>query len=294
MNFLQQADKGEGNVGSYLLTVIIVLLSLLIGQFIVEGIANSFLGFSMLDIPKSADLNLILSLLLLPFAFVLIAVILCVRYIHKRPVLSVFTSRKTFDWKRFVFAFLLWGSIMGVSLLISILTGAPIEFKLDWNAFVPLLLVSFFILPIQTTAEEVFIRGYLFQAFGRFFKKGWIPIILTGTIFGLLHGANPEVAKIGSILLIFYILTGIFLGIMTQMDGGLELSMGYHAVNNIFASVVLTNDWQAFQTNALFIDHSPPTFGFEAILTILFLQPFILFVLSKKYKWSGWKKKLFQ
>lgn len=39
---------------------------------------------------------------------------------------------------------------------------------------------------------------------------------------------------------------------MALMDDGLELSMGYHAINNIFAALILTNEWQAFQTDALF------------------------------------------
>jgi len=293
MNFLEQANKGEGNAGTYILTIVIALLSLVVGQFVVEGLANSVLGFSMLNIPKNVDLNLILSLMLIPFSFVLIALMFCVRYLHKRPILSVFTSRKTFDWKRLIFAFATWGGIMSISLIYAVFSGDSIEFQLNWSAFIPLFLVSFFILPIQTTAEEVLFRGYLFQAIGKLFKKGWIAILITGVAFGLLHGANPEVEKIGSILLIFYISTGLFLGIMTQMDGGIELSMGYHAVNNIFASLILTNDWQAFQTDALFVDHAPPTFGVESWLTLLLVQPLLLFIFSKKYKWKDWKKKLF-
>jgi len=101
------------------------------------------------------------------------------------------------------------------------------------------------------------------------------------------------VAKIGYILIVFYISTGLFLGIMSQMDGGIELSMGYHAINNIFASVILTNKWQAFQTDALFIDNTPPAFGLETWLTIILIQPLLLFLFSKVYRWKDWKKKLF-
>ena len=292
MNFSELSNKGEGNAGTYMFTIVVAFLSLVVGQMIVEYIANYFLGFSLIRIPENVDLNLILSLLLFPFSLVLVSILLCVKFLHKRPILSVFTTRKTFDWKRFVFAFLLWGGIMGVSLLISIFMGAPIEWNFDWQKFLPLFFVSIFLLPIQTTAEEVLFRGYLFQSFGKLFKKGWIVILLTGIAFGLLHGANPEVQKIGSILLIFYITTGIFLGIMAQMDGGIELSMGYHAVNNIFAAIILTNNWQAFQTDALFVDYSPPAFGMESWLTLFLIQPLLLFIFSRKYKWKDWKKKI--
>jgi hypothetical protein len=78
---------------------------------------------------------------------------------------------------------------------------------------------------------------------------------------------------------------------MALMDDGLELSMGYHAINNIFASLILTNEWQAFQTDALFMDHAKPTFGWDALLTIILIQPLLLFVFAKIYKWKNWKGK---
>lgn len=181
---------------------------------------------------------------------------------------------------------------MGLFLAISIGTGSPIEWNLDWPTFIPLILISLFLIPIQTTAEEVLFRGYLFQGFGFVFKKGWISILLTGILFGLLHGANPEVAKLGNLLLLFYIGTGIFMAVISHMDDGIELSMGYHAINNIFASLIVTNDWQAFHTNAMFMDHSEPVFGLESFLTILVLQPLLIFFFSKLYKWKNWKEKL--
>jgi hypothetical protein len=76
------------------------------------------------------------------------------------------------------------------------------------------------------------------------------------------------------------------------MDDGLELSMGYHAINNLFAAIVVSNEWQVFQTDALFIDHAKPSFGWDAILTISCLQPLLLIYFAKKYRWTNWKAKL--
>ncbi|MBL4862021.1 MAG: CPBP family intramembrane metalloprotease [Crocinitomicaceae bacterium] len=294
MIFLNQWSKGQGNLGTYVLTFCTVVLALFVGQFIVEVISNSVLGFSLIAIPENVNLNLVLSLLMLPFGFALIALMLCVRYLHKRPVLSFFTARDKFDWKRFFLAAAIWGGILVVFLIISIVLGQPIGWNFNARQFFPLLLISLFLIPIQTTAEEALFRGYLFQAFGSGVKKGWIAILLTGLLFGLLHVGNPEVAKLGDMILVFYISTGIFLGILTHMDDGIELGMGYHAVNNIFGALILTNDWQAFQTNALFIDHSEPTFGWDNLLTILLLQPVLLFLFSRIYRWKNWKGKLFK
>ncbi len=82
------------------------------------------------------------------------------------------------------------------------------------------------------------------------------------------------------------------MALISHMDDGIELSMGYHAVNNIFASLIVTNDWQAFHTNAMFIDHSEPVFGLESFLTVLVLQPLLILFFSKVYRWHNWKDKI--
>lgn len=292
MNFIGQAKQGQGNAGTYILTIAVALLSLVVGQIFVEILANKLLGYSFMNIPSTADLNLALALLLIPFGFLLLALFLCVKFLHKRSIVSLFTARKVFDWKRFFISFGIWGGLLIISLALSMVFSSEIEWNFNLNTFLPLLLVSFFILPIQTTAEEAFFRGYLLQGLNSFFKKAWMSLLLTSILFGLLHWSNPEVAKIGTILLIYYISTGLFLGLLALLDDGLELSMGYHAANNIFASLILTNDWQAFQTDALLIDRSEPSFGWEIFFTLLVLHPLLLFVYAKLYKWKNWKGKL--
>jgi hypothetical protein len=43
---------------------------------------------------------------------------------------------------------------------------------------------------------------------------------------------NPEVSKLGILCLCYYIGTG-FLRILTLMDEGMELALGFHAANNL-------------------------------------------------------------
>ena len=293
MNFLKLADKGQGNGGTYMFTVVIIFFSLVAGQLISEIIAVKQLGFSLTNIPYNADLNLVLTLLLIPFAFVFFSVLLCVKYLFKRPILSVFTARDKFDWKRFLTSFGIWGVVLAIALAIGMAVGQPIDWNFNPSTFFLLLLISIFLIPIQTTAEELMFRGFLMQTFGKIFKKGVVSVLITGTLFGFLHWANPEVVLIGNILLLYYIGTGVFLGLLAVWDDGMELPMGYHAINNIFASVILTNDWQAFHTDALFIDRSGPVFGWESWLTLIILQPLLLLLFAKMYKWKNLKSKLF-
>ena len=116
---------------------------------------------------------------------------------------------------------------------------------------------------------------------------------MTSVIFGLLHGMNPEVEKLGYITMVFYIGTGFFFGIITLMDEGIELALGLHAANNIVAAFLVSTDWTVFQTDALYIDTSEPSVGLEMFFPVLVLYPMLLFVFSKKYGWKNWKEKLF-
>jgi len=93
--------------------------------------------------------------------------------------------------------------------------------------------------------------------------------------------------------LAYYIGTGFFLGILTLMDEGLELALGFHAANNLFTALLVTSSWTAFQTESLFIDISEPSLGAEIFLSLGLLFPLFLWFMAKRYHWSNWKNKLF-
>ena len=108
-----------------------------------------------------------------------------------------------------------------------------------------------------------------------------------------MHIANPEVDKMGMIIMFYYIGTGLFLGILTLMDEGLELALGFHAANNLVGALLVTSDWSAFQTYSILKDVSVPSGNFQIFIPILIIFPILLYIFSKKYKWSNWNEKLF-
>jgi membrane protease YdiL (CAAX protease family) len=300
MSFLTSADQGNSRVSGYILTLCIVVLCyavlgsipLIVHLSIANGGGEGALAGSMSDWTALLGENTILCYLLFPFVLVLLTLVLSNRFIHKRSIVSLFTSRARFDWKRFFTAAGIWAAVMAVLLAVMMVDNNKIEWNMNPSTIIPLVLISFLLIPIQTTAEEVLFRGYLFQAFGHKNRRGWISVVVTGILFGLMHAANPEVETLGYGVMSYYIMTGIFLGFIVLMDDGLELSMGYHAANNIFAALILTNEWQAFQTDALWIDHAKPTFGWDVIATMLILQPLICFAFYKLYKWKNLRSKL--
>ena len=245
------------------------------------------------DLFNNLPLNLTLFLVLLPFAVVLPFVYLVVTRLHNQSILSLITARNRVDYKKIFFSFMLWGSISTLMVFFDYWMS-PEDFT--WNfkplTFLILFLISIVMIPLQTSLEEIIFRGYLLQGLGVLFKNRWMPLLTTSTLFGLLHLWNPEIDKLGIHLIWYYIGTGLFLGLITLMDEGLELALGFHAANNLVTALLVTASWTAFQTESLLIDNSEPSLGVELILTLLLIYPLILFIFAKKYKWKNWLSQL--
>ena len=131
------------------------------------------------------------------------------------------------------------------------------------------------------------------QWLGFLSRNRWVPLFLSSILFGLAHSANPEVAEMGWGIMVFYIGMGFLLGIVTLMDGGLELALGIHFANNFFACILSSSEWSSLQTPALFKEISAPSFSFFYILIEMSLYLLTILILAKKYKWTNWKEKLF-
>jgi hypothetical protein len=302
MKFIQQAYQGINEWWAYALTIFLLFIGwqvigiiplVFTGFFYAESMDDFLLALANAFTTVGIDSNLYLVLMIFTFFGGLVFLLIGIKYIHKRSVLLVLTTRSKLDWSRIFFAFSIW-FVIGLLVFAISYYYAPEDYV--WNfklvPFLILVLVSFFLLPIQTSMEEVLFRGYLMQGFGILFKKGIITLIVTSVIFGLLHGANPEVEKLGWIMMIYYIGTGLLLGIFAIMDEGIELSLGFHAANNIQAAVMVTANWAAFQTEALFVDIAEPEVNFQIFLPMLVMYPLVVIVFSKKYGWKNWQEKM--
>ncbi|MEN9335419.1 MAG: hypothetical protein RLZZ500_406 [Bacteroidota bacterium] len=286
--------------GWYILGSILILFGTFIGQIpfgIAAVVATMKKGNGMppdtVALMKALDLNLSLFLLLLSFAVAFGVFYLVVRFIHKQTLTAITTSRAKVDWKRIFFSFGVWGLVTIATTVISFYSA---ESTMVWNfngpKFALLVVIGLLMIPIQTSVEEYIFRGYLMQGFAQLYPRRWFPLFWTSLIFGLLHIANPEIEEMGYIVLLYYIGTGLFLGIMTLMDNGMELALGFHAANNLFTALLVTSDWSAFQTYALFKETDKPQVGFELFIPLLVFFPLLLFIFSKKYHWTDWKLRL--
>lgn len=292
MKYIQQGYTGSKELWKYL-----IIPTLFFGLIGLNFLAMQFID---VDIDKliNAEIatkgeNRFLVESLLPFAFGLAVVLFWARYVHNQSITSLTTARKKIDWKRVFFSFGLWAVITVVFFVIDYLGNSEdYIFNFELIPFCILLVISILLVPLQTSFEEYFFRGYLMQGIGLATKNSFIPLVFTSVVFGLLHIANPEVGKLGYEILVYYIGTGFFLGIVTLMDDGLELALGFHAANNLITALLVTADWTAFQTNSIFISTAEPSLITDVYVPVLVVFPVLLLIFAKKYDWKNWKGKL--
>jgi membrane protease YdiL (CAAX protease family) len=145
-------------------------------------------------------------------------------------------------------------------------------------------------LPIQTACEELLFRSYLLKGLKLRIKRTGTAILLSALMFGIMHIGNPEIQEIGYHMLVYYFLSGLFLALITTVDDGLELAIGYHAANNLIAAIFVTTDWQVFRTDALFLNHQDPGDGWSSLIFLLILFPSLFLLLKRIYRWPSWKE----
>ena len=298
--FLENKENIHQSPFTYLLGFVVISLFYILGQipFGLAIAAETFASGKPMPMTEDAMMkvfspNVTLFLMLLIFVSTLIGIIIVVKYIHKLKMIDITTTRSKIDWKRILFSFGLW-SVLSAVLTVSSYFASPEDFVVNFKPipFLILVLISFTLLPIQTSTEEYIFRGYLMQGLGLLAGNRWFPLVMTSLTFGLMHILNPEVQKMGHIIMVYYIGTGLFLGIITLMDDGMELALGFHAANNIVTALLVTSEWSALKTESVFKDISTPSVGFEVLTPVLIIFPIILYIFSKKYQWTDWQGKL--
>jgi membrane protease YdiL (CAAX protease family) len=295
--FLWDKSYKLKNFWYYILGSFILILFSTIGQLPMIPFLPSELpspDADPMDIFKTIPSNLRLFLLLLSFAFVLPGIWLVVKKLHDLPIMSVLSSRKKIDLERVLYSFMLWGTVVSAFVFLEYsLNPENYVFNFKVKEFLILAVIAILFIPIQTSVEEIVFRGYLMQGFGHWLNSRFMALFLTSTVFGSLHLANPEITALGYEFVILYITVGFVLGIMTLMDDGLELALGFHAANNLIAALLVTADWTVFQTESILIDISEPSLGITDWITPFIVFPILLALFARKYSWTNWKEKLF-
>ena len=241
--YLDLARQGKTDGWRYLLAVPAILFAwLLVGGtpallliFLVNMDGNPATAFHAGGTFSGISLNLSFTIFMLAYLAFMAGICLAVRFIHRRRFLSLVTPSRSLDLRRLFQGLAVWfGLVVLFALLEATLYPGRYVLTLNLRTYIPFVFLALILIPIQTSAEELFFRAYLLQGFGLRNRNIWTLSFLSGFIFMLPHLLNPE-AKLNYLLMgLSYFSIGALLAYITLRDGSLELALGVHAANNLF------------------------------------------------------------
>ena len=213
---------------------------------------------------------------LITFVPLFLGTLIAYRFIVGVKLRYLFSTITPFRWWRVGLGFWVWVTLIGGPVLISIAAGSEAyAFSLDPVTFLPYLVVALLLLPIQTTSEELFFRGWIIQwAAKRSGNILWLSA-LSGALFAVPHLLNPEAS--GDIVGAFvgYFSVGFALGWVTVRDRSLEIAIGAHLSNNLFAALVVGYEGGALPAEAVYVTESLE-WGASNLVGLLVVPLFIL------------------
>ncbi len=297
--FLNNANAGLNRVWRWVLGGVFIIL-------IWQGIGNIPLfvsceylkrvnlpAFTCEDFIIVGD-SLIPQFVLSNYAFILgiIGVWIAIKLLHKKSLTQVTTGRTSFDYNRVLYA--IWIGLC-VYFAVFILEILVFKAELTYQAPNPWEYLTFFLfaivlVPYQAGFEEIFFRGYLLQAFTLVGKNKAMLALASGVVFTIPHLLNPEPWAYGLIPYVISLVTvGAFLALMTLLDGGIELAVGYHAINNLFISLIANTEISVSQTPSLFVLPPVEYALLPGIMVQLVSYGVVFVIFNHKYKWINWR-----
>lgn len=294
---------GNNTFGMYAFTIILMIIGYLgFGAILTIPLLSRALenGATMAQITENSnmlfnsdvvklDRNIILLIQFGLFVFGAIGFYAGIKFFHKKTLTSVLTGFQKFRFKRFWFAFAVWGILVSAAVVVKYFSSpGNMEFDLHLPGFLFSLLLMVIFMPIQTGIEEVIFRGYLIQGLSQLFKSGIIPLAITSLLFGLAHMSNPEVQAYGwPIMLTYFVFFALFMGALTLLDEGLELAFGIHFANNIVSSVLVNSQDSVIKPYSVFEEKTSNPYIEIALWFCMAVITFVIF--WKRYRWTNFK-----
>lgn len=296
--FFEAAYRGKNDLWRYLVVALLVIVGYILGQmpFGVAALLKTGSGeeIDLTSFRETADFsylglepNMGLFLLLLSFVGALIFLCVGVNWIHRRPWQSLVSYYGRFKVGKIAFGFFIWLFLWLCVEAISYLFNPELyEFYFSGSQFFILLLIALLVLPLQTSFEEFFFRGWMMQGLGVYSGKKWIALVFSTLAFAAIHSLNPEVKEYGYLPMMFYYLqAGLLLGLITILDDSLDLALGIHFATNFYAAVFFNYEAAALQTHSLFSIAEP--LNVATVNLVFFVLALVLILICKiKYNWK--------
>ena len=262
-----------------------------------NGLGSIPFGVATVVSGELAPPSLIPNFVLLNLGFVvgLLGIWLVVKRLHKKSMTQATTGRPSFDYSRALYAALVGLCVLIlVTLAYRFVLGIEVTFESPslW-VYLPFVLIALVLTPIQTSFEEVLFRGYIMQGLSLLTRNRPVLALVTAVLFAAPHLANPEPQAHGFAIYFLAIMTaGIFFAALTLLDGGIELAVGWHAINNLFLGLIANPAVSALATPSLFVVHQEQADLLPTYVVDVFGLVLAVVLLNRKYEWFAypWSK----
>ena len=290
------SSKNKKKLPNFIWAIILSLI-FMYGGSLMGSLATVPLFLALRNIPLFFNNKDLLSLLitLFSFAFISLLVFFRVKVIEKRSFSSIGFNKN--NWlKKYSLGFLIGLAMMSIIVLILFPFGYitveknPIQ-PVGISAIASVLVILFGWI-IQGATEEIVTRGWLLNVLSTKYNIG-VGLLISSTLFGLIHLTNPNV---NNIAVINIILVGLFYGLYVIKTNDLWAVCGMHsawnfAQGNIFGFKVSGLDVSVgslidlnlvgsdFVTGGIF----GPEAGITATFILLASIGILLFIDKKRY-----------
>ena len=215
--------------------LVLAYIVVLVGQLIGSGVfaltgAESKLAAIVGDEDTAKFLLMYFDFFGIWIAFFLVALI----FKNNRPMLRMLAFRKDgVNLRGAVIGLLLGFAANGFCVIMSWILG---DIVLSFNGFNPALFFAFlFVVMVQSGAEEIVDRCYLYQKLRRGYKNPWIAIIGNAAAFAALHLFNPGVTVVGiAQIVIVGILFSLFVYYFDSLWAAIMMHTGWNFCQSIF------------------------------------------------------------
>lgn len=231
-NSIINSYKNEKKSPNFIWAIILSLI-FMYGGSLIGSLATVPLYLALSNVPLFFNNQNLLSLLitLFSFAFISLLIFFRVKVIEKRSLSSIGFNKN--NWlKKYSLGFLIGLVMMSIIVLILLLFG---YITVEKNPIQPVgvsaissVLVILFGWIIQGATEEIVTRGWLLNVLSSKYNIGF-GLLISSTLFGLMHLTNPNVNYIAVINII---LVGLFYGLYVIKTNDLWAVCGMHSAWN--------------------------------------------------------------
>jgi succinate-semialdehyde dehydrogenase/glutarate-semialdehyde dehydrogenase len=294
--FFSSSDPARPRAGWRLIVFVGIWMVSMLLLMVPAGIADYATGGAMFgrDTPTESQH---LAFALVGMAAALIASRLSARFIDRRPIADYGLRFNALWWRDYGFGLFI-GAAQMLFVFVVLLGGDWIDIEsIRFTSAVALSLALSFALHFAVGfGEELFTRGAPLVMLEEGFRWRRVPqiaasmiaLLVTSTVFGLMHAGNPNASSISNVNLI---VAGIALAIPVLLTRQLAISMGAHTTWNFLQGAVLGFPVSGQDVATPLIDSEPTgplyltggAFGPEAgVLTsiseVLFVAAVIVYV----------------